>query len=349
MPTEAHGRPRLRRPPSPPGGTWLPSLDTKGWNEVGRFTTELVHRPQRARRHRPVPRHQGQRLRLSERDREDSGDTVADRTVTGGGQTFSNVTIQAGSVGYLSDYFDQAAQASLADDVAGSGALPAPRRPAAGHRPATPPISAGDLTTLQDTTSTTTYNAPTSTNLVLSSGNLTLSRGTNTTGRTFNFNGLYVAGNLTLTGPVTVNATSLYVGGTITIKNTTSGAPAVTDTVGPLYVAGDRRKQRDWHGQPRHDLRLHGRLARDHQLDLDAASRHLRDRPLLRRRPERVRGQHAVRGFRRRGHDQRGLHDQRRHQHLQGLDRCRPMWLRSAAVRNPRSIMATSPGVAPRR
>ena len=87
------------------------------------------------------------------------------------------------------------------------------------------------LNTLQSTTSTTTYTAPSDLVLpsTLDSGNLTLSRGTNTTGRTFNFQDLYVAGNLTLTGPVTVNCTSLYVGGTITINNTTTTMVTTSD------------------------------------------------------------------------------------------------------------------------
>ena len=59
--------------------------------------------------------------------------------------------------------------------------------------------------------------------------NLTLpSRGT-----TYNFNSLYVTGNLTLTGNVTVNSTALYVSGDFTISGPTS-----TNRFGPIYVGG---------------------------------------------------------------------------------------------------------------
>ena len=148
-----------------------------------------------------------------------------------------------GGVGLLSDYFDQAAQADLVDEAqAGEAHAPAPAAPAgwtsSGFTAITGTTTTGVLGTLMSTTSTTTYNAAADLYLptTLNSGNLTLSRGTNTTGRTFNFQRLYVAGNLTLTGPVTVNAKSLYVGGALTINNATT--TTVTDTVGPLYVNG---------------------------------------------------------------------------------------------------------------
>jgi hypothetical protein len=144
-----------------------------------------------------------------------------------------------GTVGFLSDYFDQAAQASLADESqAGEAHAAAPAAPASWTPTGFTTMTSSVRSTLQSTSSTTTYNAtadlylPTS----LGSGNLTLSRGTSTIGRTFNFRRLYVANNLTLTGPVTVNCTDLYVGGRITINNTTT--TTVTDNFGPLYVNG---------------------------------------------------------------------------------------------------------------
>ena len=145
-----------------------------------------------------------------------------------------------GGVGLLSDYFDQAAQADLGDESqAGETHVAAPTSwTSTGFTAITGTTTTGVLGTLMSTTSTTTYTAATDLYLptTLNSGNLTLSRGTSTTGRTFNFQQLYVAGNLTLTGPVTVNAKSLYVGGTLTINNATT--TTVTDTVGPLYVNG---------------------------------------------------------------------------------------------------------------
>jgi hypothetical protein len=141
-----------------------------------------------------------------------------------------------GGVGLLSDYFDQAAQADLGDEAqAGEVAAAAPTAPSSWASSGTTMTSAV-RNTLQDTSSTTAYTALTDLTVPTSLGDLTLSRGTNTTGRTFTFKKLYVAGNLTLTGPVTVIATSLYVGGTITINNATT--TPVTDTLGPVYVAG---------------------------------------------------------------------------------------------------------------
>ena len=148
-----------------------------------------------------------------------------------------------GGVGLLSDYFDQAAQADLGDESqAGESHVAAPTAPSSwtstGFTAITGTTTTGVLGTLMSPTSTTTYDAATDLYLpsTLNSGNLTLSRGTNTTGRVFNFRRLYVAGNLTLTGPVTVNATSLYVGGTLTVNNTTT--TTVTNSFGPLYVNG---------------------------------------------------------------------------------------------------------------
>jgi len=230
------------------GGTWLPSM-TSGYAEVGRFTTN-------SSTDLAGPGQSTQTLGIKVNGSVSMNGSVKTTTtpsptgsITSGSRTFTNVTILPGSVGYLSDYFDQAAQASLVDEAQEGGThAAAPTAPVAwastGYTAiagATTPSPAGTgiWGQLADTTSTTTYTA--ASDLVmpstLNSGNLTLNRN-GATGRTFNFRNLYVSGNLTLTGPVTVNCTSLYVGGTLTITNSTSGSPTVTDSFGPLYVAG---------------------------------------------------------------------------------------------------------------
>jgi Tfp pilus assembly protein PilX len=198
------------------GGTWIPGMD----NDLGRFkansSTNLA-----------APGSTIQSLGVK-----------ANGSVSTPGHDFHPI-LGPGTVGFLSDYFDQAAQASLADESqAGGTPSAAPAAPSSWTSTGFTTMTSSVRNTLQSTSSTTTYNAtanlylPTS----LGSGHLTLSRGTSTTGRTFNFRRLYVAGNLTLTGPVTVNCTDLYVGGRITINNATT--TTVTDTLGPLYVNG---------------------------------------------------------------------------------------------------------------
>ena len=202
------------------GGTWNPGLPSS-WAEVGRFTAN-------ASSDLAGPGATTQSLGIK-----------VNGSVSLAGHSFNDVKVQPGSVGYLSDYFDQKAQVDLANEAqAGGTPAAAPAAPSSWTSTGFTTMTSTVRTTLQSTSSTTTYNAtadlylPTS----LGSGHLTLSRGTNTTGRTFNFRRLYVAGNLTLTGPVTVNCTSLYVGGTLTINNTTT--TAVTNSLGPLYVNG---------------------------------------------------------------------------------------------------------------
>ena len=98
------------------GGTWTPELTHKGWNEVGRFrsngTSDLA-----------APLAGGKQ----------SIGIKANGSVVTPGHTFAGVTVAPGTVGYLSDYFDQKAQASLADEAqAGKSHAAAPttrRRP----------------------------------------------------------------------------------------------------------------------------------------------------------------------------------------------------------------------------
>jgi hypothetical protein len=220
------------------GGTWTPST-TSSWAEVGRFTLN-------AGADLRGPGGSVQSLGIKANGSVSVGGTVY-TTSTPGDQVpvspatakFKYTKIAAGSVGYLSDYFDQAAQASLVDEAQQGGTpATAPTAPSSWTTSGYTAIDTTTYNTLTSTSSTTTFTAasdlrlPTTTN----SGNLTLSRGTNTTGRTFTFQDLYVPGNLTLTGPVAVTCSSLYVGGTLTINNGTT--TTVSDSFGPLYITG---------------------------------------------------------------------------------------------------------------
>ena len=205
------------------GGTWTSSMSAS-WAEVGRFTSN-------GSADLAPPGTSVQSLGIK-----------ANGSVVTTGHSFNDVTVAPGTVGFLSDYFDQKAQADLTNEAQeGGNRSAAPTAPGSWASTGFPAITGttttGVLYTLMSTSSTTAYTAATDLVLpsTLNSGNLVLNRN-GTTGRTFTFKSLYVAGNLTLTGPVTVNATSLYVGGTITINNTTS--TMVTDNVGPLYVNG---------------------------------------------------------------------------------------------------------------
>jgi len=55
----------------------------------------------------------------------------------------------------------------------------------------------------------------------------------NSNGYTYNFQSLYVKGNLVLNGTTTTNTTDLYVSGNFTISGPTS-----TNKFGPIYVGG---------------------------------------------------------------------------------------------------------------
>ena len=215
------------------GGTWLPTTPS-GNAEIGRFTmnssSDLMG-----------PGCTNQSLGITVNGSVAVNSSVHSYTngilvhqdLTLGGRTYHDVTVKPGTVGFLSDYFDQKAQADLADESqAGGTPATAPTAPASWST-TVPAMNNTLLNTLQSTTSTTTYNA---TGDLYRNGDLQLSRGTNTLGRTFNFQSLYVSGNLTLTGPVTVNCTDLYVGGTLNITNATT--TMVTDAFGPLYVRG---------------------------------------------------------------------------------------------------------------
>ena len=142
-----------------------------------------------------------------------------------------------GGVGMLSDYFDQAHQAALMTEAQLAIANQSTLFDSAGTsvtKTATP------YTTWTTTdTSGGTWTAPTGTDYVVptsTASTLTLAAASGKTA-VFNFNKLYVAGNLTISGNTTINTTGLYVGGNLTITGTT--AASISDHLGPVYVAGD--------------------------------------------------------------------------------------------------------------
>ena len=156
-----------------------------------------------------------------------AGDQVAPSPAAA---TYKYTKIGAGTVGYLSDYFDQAAQADLVDESQ-EGSTPAPT-PTAPTAMSPTPTTVPDTTGWGTSSSTTSVNASTTDYKV--TGNLTLS---GASGRVFTFRDLYVTGTLTISGPVTVNARNLYVGSTLTITGPTSSS--VSDTItGTVYVNG---------------------------------------------------------------------------------------------------------------
>ena len=149
-------------------------------------------------------------------------------TVTTPGHNFSPVI---GGVGLLSDYFDQAHQAALTDEA--QSGMPT----TATNTPTATTITSTLRTTLQGTVEPDLhrYDRPGYYN-----GSLTLSAKSGATS-TFNFKSLYMTGDLTVTGNVTLNTTALYVGGNFTISGTSAN---ITDQLGPIYCAGTI----DWNG-----------------------------------------------------------------------------------------------------
>ncbi|MGZ4198691.1 MAG: hypothetical protein ACXVP1_00735 [Thermoleophilia bacterium] len=144
-------------------------------------------------------------------------------TVTTPGHNFSPTV---GGVGYLSDYFDGAHQAALSAEAQTCQHNVATEFNLA---PTTICTSASALL------SAMTYNSSTKTYTATkdleynSSTTLTL----NTANTTYNFQKLYVKGNLTLSGSTTTTTTALYVSGNFTISG-----PSSSNSFGPLYVGG---------------------------------------------------------------------------------------------------------------
>jgi hypothetical protein len=229
------------------GGTWTTAMpptpsDRRDWREVGRFninssTANLAYPGQSAQSlgikangsvRIPTPS-----VTATSAPNHKIPDTSSPK--------YTNVFIGPGTVGFLSDYFDQAAQASLVDEAQEGAAIatanPAPTAPSAWTYDGTwtaitGSATSGTLKTIQNGAYTATTDLYQTTSIA--SGNMTLST---STARTYSFKKLYVAGNLTISGPITFSATSLYVGGTLTITGTTS-ANASTAITTDLYVNG---------------------------------------------------------------------------------------------------------------
>ena len=233
------------------GGTWTPSMSSTR-AEVGRFTLNSTS-------DLAAPGSSVQSLGIRANGSAGAPSvyptSAPTHTLSAGGRTYNDVTIAPETIGFLSDYFDQAAQASLiaeAQKAGPPGALPAPPAPPTAPTPWTydtatwtrinsaPP--APSLATIQGASYTATADLYQTT--ATSSGNMTLS---SSSARTYSFRKLYVAGNLTINGPITFSARSLFVGGTLTITGPTTSTVAVTinndaDPTDPnrgvLYVNG---------------------------------------------------------------------------------------------------------------
>jgi hypothetical protein len=203
------------------GGTWNPGLPSS-WAEVGRFTAN------------------------STSDLAAPGTAVQSLGITTNGSVdlkghpFDNVVVQQGAVGYLSDYFDQAAQTSLADES--QAAYPV-RASSSGRVIASSRFTPSNLSTSYLTSINASFNAATRTytfndNMVVT-GDLTLrTSGTPSSGRfpsgtSFKFRSLYLDGSLAVTGQVSLNTTALYVGRDFTISGATT---PVTNWLGSVFV-----------------------------------------------------------------------------------------------------------------
>ena len=147
-------------------------------------------------------------------------------SVTTPSHNFSPIS---GGVGLLSDYFDQAHQASLtaeAQSCMNNVSTLFNLSPGSTH---TYTSQSSLLSAMNYSSSTHTYTATSDMEYNNTSTALTLS----STNYKYNFLKLYVNGDFTLNGTTTTTATSLYVNGNFTISGPTS-----TNQFGPLYVAG---------------------------------------------------------------------------------------------------------------
>ena len=217
------------------GGTWIPTkpdaISTADWAEVGRFTMNSTADLR-------APGSSYQSLGIAVNGSVAVGSSVHsyttpldDEDLTLGGRTFHRVTIQPGTVGFLSDYFDQKAQADL-ELESQAGATPAPS-PSSWASTGFTNMSTTVRNTLQNTTTTTAYTNAAS---LYRNGDLSIDRD-GATARTITLGRLYVNGDLDISGPVNFSCTDLRVTGDLTVGNTESTSTSVTFN-GPVYVSG---------------------------------------------------------------------------------------------------------------
>jgi hypothetical protein len=221
------------------GGTWIPSMSS-GWAEVGRFTANSYS-------DLAAPTGGGvQSLGIK-----------ANGSVSLAGHSFTDVAVAPGTVGFLSDYFDQAAQASLADESQDAN-NPIQANAAGTSVASTYFTTSGDPDPILSVPGVTYDSASmtyTFANDLVVTGDLTLSSGTFPAGTVFKFKSLYATGSLTLTDEITLNTTALYVGKNFTISNGTTTAvkhwlgsvfvPAFSSSSNPSLNHGDV----DWSGK----------------------------------------------------------------------------------------------------
>jgi hypothetical protein len=197
-----------------------------GWAEVGRFTAN-------ASSDLAAPGTTTQSLGI-----------VANGSVNLAGHPFDSVVVQPGSVGFLSDYFDQAAQTSLADES--QAAFPV-RANAGGTSVASTRFTPGNLTSAYLASINASFDSGTKTytfnnDIVVTGGDLTLrnsgwpASGRFPSGTTFQFRSLYTDYSLTVSGQLTLKTTALYVGQNFTITGPTSSSAAVKHWLGSVFV-----------------------------------------------------------------------------------------------------------------
>ena len=203
------------------GGTWTPSMPSS-WAEVGRFTANTYS-------DLAAPGTSTQSLGIR-----------ANGSVALAGHSFTDVIVAPGTVGFLSDYFDQAAQVSLQTES--MAAYPV-RANAGGTLVSPSKFTPSSITTIPGVTrsgSSAPYTYTFANDIVLS-GNLTLrTSGSGTgvfpAGTTFNFRSLYTDNSLAVNGQLTLNTTALYVGKNFTIAGPTSSSAAVKHWLGSVFV-----------------------------------------------------------------------------------------------------------------
>jgi hypothetical protein len=140
----------------------------------------------------------------------------------------SGLNHQAGTVGLLSDYFDEAHQALLSNEA----------QTCQNNVSTLFDLSPGSThvyTTLSSLLAAMTYNSSTKTYTASSDMEVNANLSLYTSGTTYNFQKLYVTGTLTISGNVTVNTTALYVKSTFSLTGSTA---AETDQFGPIYCGG---------------------------------------------------------------------------------------------------------------